>query len=416
MNQEAGLTVLLAPGALRWDPQAGSEHTFMYGVVEALTRRGWRFRVVTEDAVAGAVGEVVSVGKRHNAQLGGVTLPIRVAKAVSQYNLASGVNIVHHGLPFALGQTFSLLPYLANMRYLPFIVGPVQPLQTWSGRDEGWASLGYTASSSLMAQQAERLTRLLTLAVPKLLFGRLNRKTLGKSACVVATGETALELLISQGVPEKRCRIVRPPVHMEFFNAVQKSTHYSASFVEEGVKCVSAGWMIERKEVNLIIDAFAHAKYQCEQLQLVLVGDGPQRQQLEQQVVHLGLGTSVSFTGKLSRLELIELLAHADIYVAMSRSESFGMAVAEAMAMGLPVVSASNIGACELLRHQDTGYLVGIDDVNACAAALCELASSADLRHRIGTKAQKWALTNLHPDQAADHWEVIYREALSTIW
>ncbi|NQU86186.1 MAG: DNA recombination protein RmuC, partial [Mariniphaga sp.] len=79
-----------------------------------------------------------------------------------------------------------------------------------------------------------------------------------------------------------------------------------------------------------------------------------------------------------------------DIYVAMSRSESFGVAILEASACQLPVV-VSNIGGLpEVVQDKITGFIVGSEDVEACADALVSLVKDRNLRNQMGKAGRKF--------------------------
>ncbi len=104
---------------------------------------------------------------------------------------------------------------------------------------------------------------------------------------------------------------------------------------------------------------------------LVLVGDGPDRSECERLCRQLNLCDHVKFLGKQDAL--VEILNAADIFLIPSQSESFGLAALEAMACGIPVVSSSVGGLPELIRHNETGYIAEIGDVERMAKYIVDL-------------------------------------------
>ena len=135
--------------------------------------------------------------------------------------------------------------------------------------------------------------------------------------------------------------------------------------------------------VDLLLHAFAGLPDAC---RLLIVGDGPQRAELEALAHELGIAARTEFTGAVAHADVPAFLNRLDIYVAPSRldSESFGVAVIEASACGLPVVVSDAGGLPEVVRDGETGLVVPRDDVPALRAALQRLALDAPLRERLG--------------------------------
>ncbi len=100
------------------------------------------------------------------------------------------------------------------------------------------------------------------------------------------------------------------------------------------------------------------------------------------------LAGRVRFLGTVPDEQLVGLYATCDIFVAPSRYESFGLILLEAMMFAKPVVGCDVGGVGEIVGHRDSGLLVPPGDVDALGAALAELCDSADLRHRLGTRAR----------------------------
>lgn len=131
------------------------------------------------------------------------------------------------------------------------------------------------------------------------------------------------------------------------------------------------------------------------QLRLILVGDGPERERLVQQIARLGLGATVSLGGFQSDVRPYYSLA--DLMVLPSHTEGSPNALLEAMAAGLPVVACAVGGVPDIARHEETALLVGRGDTAAMAAAIGRLLADPGLRLRLGQRAQL-AARNFTPD------------------
>lgn len=405
------LKVLLAPAAMRWDPNAGSEHAFTYEVAELLSRRSWDFVVLTEEAVPGAVGDVHILGRRQLEHAGGLGIPFRIARFVSNWPVQE-VRLIHHGLPFALDRTFSLLPFLSVTRNLPFVVGPIQPLQQWAAPDESWAKPSRRLALPARIDGAVGPWVGRALASP---LARLSAATLRRATHVVATGSSVFEALVGRGIPPRRLSIIRPPVAAMFFEAGETRFHQGTEvsvLQNQPLRCITVGHLNSRKGVDLLLESIAFAVHDGAELQLTLVGDGPARDALERAARHAGISGRVTFLGSLPRASLPKLLLDHDVFTTMSRSEGSPMAVAEAMASGLPVLSAANVGARDFINDGETGRLVDVGDSRAMADCLVSLASNRELLGKMATKAHRHAVAVFHPDAVADAWERIYYEAL----
>jgi len=109
-------------------------------------------------------------------------------------------------------------------------------------------------------------------------------------------------------------------------------------------------------------------------LRAIVVGDGPQAGAVARAVQRRGLGDWVDLPGRLTRFEIQQLYASADVYLAPAELESFGVAALEARCAGLPVIAMASGGVGEFVRPDIEGYLVRTDSEMAAAAAalLCD--------------------------------------------
>jgi len=90
----------------------------------------------------------------------------------------------------------------------------------------------------------------------------------------------------------------------------------------------------------------------------LLVVGGDNRQRYEKEAKALGIGSHITFTGAVSREELRDIYIAGDLYAMLSKFDTFGMVVLEAMAKGLPVVISANVGAKDLVREGVNGFVI----------------------------------------------------------
>lgn len=142
--------------------------------------------------------------------------------------------------------------------------------------------------------------------------------------------------------------------------------------------------------IDTLIEAFALVRPKLREcsietdLILKIVGEGPQRGELENLVARLNLSDCVHLTGAVAHAEVPGTLQQFDIFVALSRRESFGVAVIEAGAASLPVVVSDVGGLPEVTIDGVTGFVVKKDDPQDAADKLVSLCKNHELREQMG--------------------------------
>jgi glycosyltransferase involved in cell wall biosynthesis len=121
---------------------------------------------------------------------------------------------------------------------------------------------------------------------------------------------------------------------------------------------------------------------------LTLVGDGPDMQALVRLGENLKLGEQVQFAGRLSEEQTLELIAASDILVLPSFMEGLPIVLMEAMSLGLPVVASRVAGIPELVRDRENGLLFTPSRWDELESCVDRLASSLELRKRLGGKGR----------------------------
>ncbi len=134
------------------------------------------------------------------------------------------------------------------------------------------------------------------------------------------------------------------------------------------LRLVQVGQLIERKRVDVTIDALARIP----DATLTVIGDGPLREALEARA--RPLGDRVTFTGHLPRAEILARLRAHDVFVMTSVAEGMSNALVEAMAAGLPIVVAPN-GSHDVVERAGAGLVVPAGDPATLATALAVLAA-----------------------------------------
>ncbi|MEO1069005.1 MAG: glycosyltransferase family 4 protein, partial [Cyanobacteria bacterium J06638_6] len=156
---------------------------------------------------------------------------------------------------------------------------------------------------------------------------------------------------------------------------------------------VFAGRLVWEKGIDVLVRAFVQVKAHCPEAQLMIAGDGPERDRINHQIEQLGLSESITLPGHLPRSEMEEHFNQAWVQVVPSRwAEPFGMVAAEGMMRGTAVVASASGGLLEVVQNGETGLLVPPGAVDALAQALLTILGDRALAEKMGQAGRKIAL------------------------
>jgi glycosyltransferase involved in cell wall biosynthesis len=157
-------------------------------------------------------------------------------------------------------------------------------------------------------------------------------------------------------------------------------------FSTNDVISIYVGRLSPEKNLSLLLRAFYGVAMTYDPVRLLVVGDGPERENLEAQVKHMNIETKVFFTGMVDYKEIPSYLASSNIFVTPSSAETFGLSTVEAMAAGLPTLGIDAPGTGDIIEDGITG-LVTSDDLAVFTAKLVLLSTNHELRRVMGKQA-----------------------------
>ncbi len=151
------------------------------------------------------------------------------------------------------------------------------------------------------------------------------------------------------------------------------------------------GRLAHQKGHTVLLDAFADVIKKFQNTILFIIGDGPDKAQLQERVKRLGLDKYIRWFGALPQEELFRLYTAMDVFVMPSLYEGFGLTAVEAMAANLPVVGTRVDGLSEIVEDGLTGYLLQAGDSRGLADALIDLLSNEKKRKMMGERGRERA-------------------------
>ncbi|WP_373896156.1 N-acetyl-alpha-D-glucosaminyl L-malate synthase BshA [Virgibacillus natechei] len=144
---------------------------------------------------------------------------------------------------------------------------------------------------------------------------------------------------------------------------------------------------------------------------LLLVGDGPDYADTNELVHKLGLTDSVLFLGKQKNIS--DLLSISDLKLLLSDKESFGLVLLEAMSCEVPCIGTNVGGIPEVIRHNETGYIIELGDLDGAANHAVRLLSDPDLLEQFSRNALLHARNKFHSKKIVEQYSSLYDKLLT---
>ena len=252
-------------------------------------------------------------------------------------------------------------------------------------------------------------------------LGRLHRITLSRVARIIAVSQAVASQLRSDRVvtPQRISVVLNGIDTSRFQEASLKSGRQqflrSLSLPNESLLVGTVGELTPLKGQAEFLQAAAQVRTHYPNVYFVIAGidhspENKNRQALEHLIEELKLTDRVRFVGWLE--DLASLYCALDVFVSASHTESFGLAIAEAMSSGVAVVATETEGAREIIQPGETGVLVPVRDVDKLAEAVEELFDDRAKRTRLGQAAQQSIAARFGIERMIDETEAIYREEI----
>ena len=357
-----------SPWAVRFDPIGGMQnHTAT--LTRALDARGVRQRVVTARRPGAPARQ--SLGEHSLVHRVGLPVPVMrqfhsLPAAILVERLARQASLIHAHL----GQDLAIVPIAATAAHrhgVPWILTIHESLaHTYVG--DG-----------------------LRGAIMRHLGGRLERAGTARADAVIVLTPRQARLTAGDGVADERIHVIPPGVVAVDPGAVNRPPKR----VDGRPVVLFVGRLSPQKGVRYLIEAAA--RMTRADFVIRLVGDGPERPELEALVDRLRLAERVRFDGFVAHDDVAAIMAAADVLVLPSVAEEFGSVLVEAMQAGLPVVATRTGGIADAVG--DAGVLVPPRDPAALAAAIERLFADGAERQRLSALARR---------RAGEHdWELL---------
>ena len=269
--------------------------------------------------------------------------------------------------------------------------------------------------AALAARRASGARLILTRHV---LFplSRIHKVLLRRVARVIAVSEAVADGLIEQDIFERdKIVVIHNGVDLERFAQTRESDSVERQKLGARLCVGTIGELAPIKGQDNFLRAAAIVSSRRDDVYFIIAGEdqsrtGENRRLLERMIDELKLSQRVRITGWAD--DVVELLRTFDVFVSASHSESFGIAMVEAMAGSVPVVATMTAGSREIIDANNTGLLVPIGDAEALATATCQLLDDGEERKRLAANARLMVNARFSLDRMVARTEQVYQDVL----
>lgn len=223
---------------------------------------------------------------------------------------------------------------------------------------------------------------------------------------IIATSEgIQKDLMVNFDQSGRKIKLIPNPVDLTLVQEKKKGVQPHPWLAEAHPTLVTVGRLHPQKGHDILLTAVARVKKRYPNLKLIIVGQGEEEKALKQLAASLGIDQQVDFVGFQSNP--YNYIAHADLFVLASRYEGFGIVLAEALALGVPVVASDcPSGPADILASGEAGYLFPPENISSLADGIMKVLEDGTLRQ----KYQKNGLRHVQqfaPSKIAAQYETL---------
>jgi colanic acid/amylovoran biosynthesis glycosyltransferase len=234
------------------------------------------------------------------------------------------------------------------------------------------------------------------------------RDTFARAAAVHCVSEATFREAAAFGLERAKTWVIHPAVDPDVFRP-----RVTGPARDEVFRVITTGSLIWRKGGEWALSAIRLLRDYGVPVQLVMLGEGPDRQRLLYSRGDLGLEEVVRFPGRLEPAAVLAELQQADVFLLSSLSEGLANSVLEAMACGIPVVTTDCGGMREAVTDGVEGFVTPVRNAEALARAMLRLARDRDLRERMGRAGRARILREFGLARQIGQWLALFRSVLS---
>jgi glycosyltransferase involved in cell wall biosynthesis len=231
------------------------------------------------------------------------------------------------------------------------------------------------------------------------------RKFHNATACTMVPTRELMRTLSQNGFAN--LKVVSRGVDTKLFNIAKRDTSLRSSWgaTDDTKVLISVGRMAPEKNLDQVLKTYDALKATGQAFKLVMVGDGPLKEQFQKRY------PEIIFPGMLSQTNLAAYYASSDLFIFPSQTETFGNVTLEALASGIPVLAFDCAAARDWVQTGVNGWLIAENNPEGFAAQAVTIFNSKDLLDQI-TQSTRQQVVHLDWDQIAEQVESVFWDAI----
>ncbi|MYL35603.1 glycosyltransferase [Pontibacillus yanchengensis] len=246
-----------------------------------------------------------------------------------------------------------------------------------------------------------RFNRIEKGSIEEVYYSHMEKKAIQYSDEIIILGDSFRKPLMELGARKEKMLTI--PTGIEFNATLAKSDKSSSNKLT--ITIISR--LGPRKGHSVFFKALSLIKGSIENVEVLIVGDGEMRSQLEKQVKESKL-SNVTFLGK--REDIPDLLARTDIFVLPTLNDTLPISIMEAMHSKVAIISTTSGSIPEMIKHSETGLLVAPGDVQALSNALKKFIQQSNERKKVAKAAYQYAKQNFSRERMVHDIEARYHD------
>lgn len=245
-------------------------------------------------------------------------------------------------------------------------------------------------------------------ALNKLYLKKLDQSAVKKADCVIAISQAVKEDLVAHGVKENKICIIHNGINLTKFDKDSEKKNSLLNDLKKKGRYIigSIGNLHLLKDHLSLIRATAKIVNKFPEVHLVIVGEGAERNNLEQVIKENNLENNITLLGFQS--DIPSLIKYFDLYVHSSVIEAFGIAILEAMAARKCVIATEVGGIVDIVENNQTGFLIPPQNVEVMADFICRAIDNSHQTYEMGLKGRKRIEQNFKIEIATKKYQYLY--------